>query len=87
MLVQATVDDAEDKTDPVFAAFLGFVEHQMRLRPDLITSVTRGDRREADEILRGVRASADEDLGDDFGLPGTRPSRRPRARLKRHATT
>ena len=85
MLVQATTENAENETDPVFDAFLGFVEHQMGQRPDLITPVSRADRREADEIVRGVRSSPDEDLGNDFELPGSRPSVRPRKRPKRLA--
>ena len=85
MLVQATVEDANDETDPVFDAFLGFVERQMELRPDLITGVTRADRRDADQILSGVRSDPDQDLGDDFELPGSNLAGRSRKRAKRVA--
>jgi antitoxin PrlF len=78
MLVQAMTESANDETDPVFDAFLGFVEHQMELRPDLISAVTQTDRREAAEILRGVRSDPNEDLGDDFVIPGSQPKARPR---------
>ena len=83
MLVQATAEHAGDETDPVFDAFLGFVEHQMGLRPDLISALISADRREADEILRGVRSDPDEDLGDDFELPGSRPTVRSPKRAER----
>ena len=85
MLVQATTEDVQDETDPVFDAFLGFVEHQMELRPDLLTAVTQADRREAGEILRGVRSDPDADLGDDFEFPGSLPAVQPRKRSKRPA--
>lgn len=78
MLIQAMTASAKDETDPVFDAFLGFLEHQMELRPDLISAVTQTDRREAAGILRGVRADPNEDLGDDFVLPGSQPKSRPR---------
>jgi antitoxin PrlF len=78
MLVQSTSDTPPDDTDPVFDAFLGFVEHQMALRPDLITKVTKQDRRDADQLVRGVKPAPDEDLGDDFVLPDTRVTSRGR---------
>ena len=80
MLVQAKSDTPADVRDPVFDAFLGFVEHQMALRPDLITRVTARDRREAAELVRGVKPASDEDLGDDFALPtrATHRERKPR---------
>lgn len=85
MLVQSTTENAKDETDPVFDAFLGFIERQMELRPDLISAVTRADRRDADEILRGTRSDPDADLGDDFEVPGSRPVARSRKRSKRIA--
>ena len=85
MLVQATAENSKDETDPVFDAFLGFIERQMELRPDLISAVTRADRRDADEILRGTRSDPEADLGDDFEVPGSRPVARSRKRSKRSA--
>ena len=85
MLVQAAVETAKDEADPVFDAFLGFLERQMELRPELIGRVTRAERREADEILRGVPSDPHADLGDDFGLPGFRPTVRSRKRARRVA--
>lgn len=85
MLVQATVENAKDETDPVSDAFFAFLERQMELRPDLISAVTRADRRVADEILRDVRSDSDDDLGDDFALPGSHPAARSRKRAKRGA--
>jgi antitoxin PrlF len=85
MLVQATAEHSKDETDPVFDAFLGFIERQMELRPDLISAVARVDRRDADEILRGTRSDPEADLGDDFEVPGSRPVARSRKRSKRTA--
>lgn len=85
MLVQATTENATDETDPVFDAFLSFIERQMELRPDLISAVTRADRRDAAEILRGTRSDPDADLGDAFEAPESRPVARSRKRSKRPA--
>ncbi len=85
MLVQATVENAKDETDPVLDAFLGFIRRQMELRPDLISAVTRADRRDANKILRGTRSDPDADLGDNFELPGSRPVARSRKPSKRIA--
>ena len=73
MLVQATAESNDDEKDPVFDAFLTFIEHQMVQRPDLLSAVTDADRREADALLTGVPADHDADLGDDFELPEPRP--------------
>jgi hypothetical protein len=83
MLIQATSPAPTDETDPVFDAFLGFLEHQMAQRPDLITSVTEADRRSADDLLRGVESTPDEDLGDGFALPNARPTPPPRKRARK----
>ncbi len=82
MLIQAMSDAPADETDPVFDAFLGFLEHQMAQRPDLITSVTDADRRSADDLLRGVESAPDEDLGDAFVLPNARPTPPTRKRAR-----
>src|SRR5207248_11541774 len=63
MLVQATTENTKDETDQVFDAFLGFIERQMELRPDLISAVTRTDRRVAAEIRRATPSAADADRG------------------------
>lgn len=76
MLVQTTTGPGDDETDPVFDAFVGFLEQQMTERPELLSPVTAADRREAAAILRGVPLDRDEDLGDKVRLPEPRPSRR-----------
>ncbi|MES2178300.1 MAG: hypothetical protein V4550_10585 [Gemmatimonadota bacterium] len=83
LLIQAIAESTKDETDPVFDAFLGFVELQMELRPNLISAVTQADRREAAELLRGVRSDPGEDLGDDFVLPGDSRDTRSRKKSKR----
>lgn len=85
MLVQATAETGDDENDPVFDAFLTFVEHQMAQRPDLITAVSASDRREANALLTGVSADRDADLGNDFELPDVRPLKR-RVRRGRKAS-
>jgi len=82
MTYRATADTAED-TDPVFAAFLGFLEHQMERRPDLLSVVTRADRDDAARILKGVRSDPDAELGDDFEIPGASSSKRPPSRVRK----
>lgn len=78
LLVQATSEaQSDEETDPVFDAFLGFLEDQMVRRPDLITPATRSDMAEADELLSGVTADRDEDLGESFRAPGPRRTRSP----------
>lgn len=86
MLVQATTEAGDDENDPVFDAFLTFVEHQMAQRPDLITAVTANDRREANALLTGVSADRDADLGEDFALPEAR-RRKKRVRRSRKASS
>lgn len=77
LLVQSTSGAAsEEETDAVFEAFLGFLEHQMAERPDLLTPVTRSDLEVTDAILAGVESDRDEDLGEAFVMPGSRSERR-----------
>lgn len=84
MLVQATAEVAVDESDPVFDAFVSFLEDQMARRPDLVSAVTDADREQADEILRGVPADAAADLGDDFSMP--QPRRAPRSHNRAKST-
>ena len=84
LLVQSTSEPAaDDETDPVFAAFLGFLEHQMQRRPDLITPATRDDLAAADDLLAGVEVDRDADLGESFRMPGARRSKRVSPRSRR----
>ncbi len=86
LLVQSTADAAADEeNDPVFEAFLGFLEYQMARRPDLIGAVTRSDRDESDALLDGVESKRDADLAEGFILPEPRKARRPAGRRTRSA--
>ncbi len=86
LLVQSTSEAApNEETDPVFDAFLGFLEHQMERRPDLITPATRADLAEADELLSGVEADRDADLGESFRMPGARAPRSKSKRVSRQS--
>lgn len=42
------------------------------------SAFTAADLEEANEILQGVESDPDEDLGDDFVMPGSSPNIRPR---------
>lgn len=55
---------ADDGDDPVVGAYLAFLEASMLSRPDLITPFTASDVAGLDELLKGVEADLDEDLGD-----------------------
>ena len=87
LLVQSTSDAMSvERTDPVFGAFLGFLEQQMALRPDLISPVTRSDLDDADALLSGVESDRNEDLGAAFVMPSSRKplrSRTPRSRASK----
>ncbi|MBI3983218.1 MAG: hypothetical protein HY337_09910 [Gemmatimonadetes bacterium] len=87
MLVQAEANRTDHEADPVFDAFVTFLEHQMAQRPDLISAAARSDRHEADEILRGVAPDPHADLGPDFSLSQPRRATRSRRRTKRTART
>jgi hypothetical protein len=70
LLVSAPVEEqAEDGADPVLGAFLDFLDQQVLQRPDLVRPFTASDIDGLDELLEGVEAEMDEDLGDDFDLP------------------
>lgn len=68
LLVHAADQVAEKDTDPVFDAFVGFMEHQMARRPDLLSPVITADMEDADELLRGVAVDPEADLGKNFSL-------------------
>ena len=88
LLVQARSEaPSDEETDPVFDAFLGFLEHQMTRRPDLITPATHSDMAEADDLLSGVTSDPDADLGDSFRAAGIRRTRNLATRLPRASKT
>lgn len=64
-----TRPEPDAESDPVFDAFLAFLEHHMASQPGLITPFTAHDVAGVDEHLDGVTADHDEDLGDDFMMP------------------
>ena len=65
---RVVITRAEGGEDPVVAAYLEFLTRAMSDRPDLITPFTAADIKGLDELLDGVHADLDEDLGD-FDLP------------------
>lgn len=70
MLVSAQepVEAAGADESPVLEAFLAFLDQQMRSHPEMITPFTQADVAGVAELLEGVEADPDEDLGD-FTLP------------------
>jgi hypothetical protein len=70
LLVSAPVEvETEEGDDPVLGAFLDFLDAQIMQRPELARPFTASDVAGLDDLLEGVEAEMDEDLGDDFTLP------------------
>lgn len=68
LLVRA-LQEAEPVADPVFDAFFAFLDHQMAANPAQITPFSAKDSAGVEELLDGVVADRNEDLGDDFEIP------------------
>jgi hypothetical protein len=69
LLIRTRSDEDEAKEDPVFDAYLAFVEEQMVTHPDLILSFTTEDIGGLDELLDGVEYDREEVLDEGFELP------------------
>jgi hypothetical protein len=51
--------------DPVLASFLGFLSGDMRAHPERIAPVNASQMKRIGKLVRGVKTSAEEDLGDE----------------------
>jgi hypothetical protein len=69
LLIRTRSHDDAERGDPVFGAFLAFVEAQMVANPDLIRPFTTDDVAGLDELLEGVEYDKEEVLDEEFELP------------------
>jgi hypothetical protein len=69
LLVRTRSQDADASRDPVFGAFLAFLENQITERPDLLRPLGTEDVAGLDELLDGVVYDKEEALDDEFELP------------------
>ena len=57
------------ESDPTLQAYLAFLEREMIAHPELIRPLDPDVFARARELVEGVQADLDEDLGDDACLP------------------
>jgi hypothetical protein len=69
LLIRTRPPEDEVNPDPVFGAYLAFLEAQMVANPDLLRPFTTEDIAGLDELLEGVEYDKDEALDEDFELP------------------
>ncbi len=69
LLIRTRAQGKDESRDPVFSAYLGFLEEQLANRPELLRPLTTEDVAGLDELLEGVVYDRDETLDDDFELP------------------
>jgi hypothetical protein len=69
LLIRTRSHEDAERGDPVFGAFLAFVEAQMVANPDLIRPFTTDDVAGLDELLEGVEYDKEEVLDEEFELP------------------
>jgi hypothetical protein len=69
LLIRTRSHEDAGRGDPVFGAFLAFVEAQMVANPDLIRPFTTDDVAGLDELLEGVEYDKEEVLDEEFELP------------------
>lgn len=58
-----------EEKDPVFGAYLAFLEEQMKTSPELMHPLTESDVAGLDDLLAGVEYDKDETMDADFELP------------------
>ena len=68
LLVRAETQSAAE-ADPVFDAFLSFMEREMTQHPEQITPLTGTQNQEAAALIEGIDVDFDRDLGDDYEMP------------------
>jgi hypothetical protein len=69
LLIRTRPHEDEESGDPVFGAFLAFLEAQMVANPDLIRPFTTEDVAGLEELLEGVEYDKEEVLDEEFELP------------------
>ena len=69
LLIRTPAQGRDESRDPVFSAYLGFLEAQIANRPELLRPLTTEDVAGLDELLEGVVYDKGEALDDEFELP------------------
>ena len=69
LLIRTRSREDEERGDPVFGAYLAFLEAQMVANPDLLRPFTTEDVAGLDELLEGVEYDKEEVLDEEFELP------------------
>lgn len=69
MLVQTEPRTPDAEPDPVFNAFLGFMEREMASHPERIVPLTVAEHRKAAELVEGVVVDPEALFDDDFEMP------------------
>ncbi len=60
--------NADEKEDPLFDAFLSFLEKDMIENPQNLIPATREDFIKTKDLLEGVKVTDDEEMPEDFEL-------------------
>jgi hypothetical protein len=69
LLVRTRSQGSDERGDPVFGAYLAFLEEQIAHSPGLLRPLTTEDVAGLDELLDGVEYDEEETLDDGFELP------------------
>lgn len=69
LLIRTRSQGEDESRDPVFSAYLAFLEEQIAHSPELLRPLTTGDVAGLDELLDGVVYDKEEALDDGFELP------------------
>jgi hypothetical protein len=69
LLIRTRSHVDEESGDPVFGAYLAFLEAQMAANPEQLRPLTTEDVAGIDELLEGVEYDEDEVLDEGFELP------------------
>ena len=69
LLIRTRAQGMDESRDPVFGAYLAFLEEQISERPDLLQPFTTEDVAGLDDLLDGVVYDKEEALDEEFELP------------------
>lgn len=69
LLIRTRAQGNDESRDPVFSAYLAFLEGQITNRPELLQPLTTQDVAGLDDLLDGVVYDKEEALDDEFELP------------------
>jgi hypothetical protein len=69
LLIRTRAEGNDESQDPVFGAYLAFLEEQITKHPELLQPLTTEDVAGLDELLDGVVYDKEEALDGEFELP------------------